>query len=147
VLNRPPWREAAILVTGANFGCGSSREAAVWALGEFGIRAVIAPSISDIFARNCVANGLLPVALDEGAAARLAALAGAPATAEMAVDLPRQVIEAGGERISFEVDAHARHCLVNGLDEIAVTLTLEAEIAAHERWLDVARRWRRPVRE
>lgn len=147
VLNRAPWREAAILVAGTNFGCGSSREAAVWALHEFGIRAVVAPSFSDIFARNCVSNGLLPAVLDEAAVARLAALAEDPAVATMTVDLPGQTISAAGERFSFDVDPYARHCLVNGLDEIAVTLTHEPQIAVYERWLDAARRWRQPVRE
>ena len=146
VLNRAPWCEAAILVAGANFGCGSSREAAVWALAEFGIRCVVAPSFSDIFAANCVANGVLPVTLGEAEVARLAALAGEPATAEMTVDLPAQEIRAGGDRIAFDVEPRAKHRLVNGLDEIAATLANEADIAAYERWLDAARRWRKPAR-
>ncbi|HUF87854.1 MAG TPA: 3-isopropylmalate dehydratase small subunit [Thermohalobaculum sp.] len=146
VLNRAPWRAAAILVAGANFGCGSSREAAVWALHEFGVRCLIAPSFSDIFARNCVANGVLPVTLDEDRVARLAALAGDPETAALSVDLPAQTIVAGGEQIPFEMDPYVRHRLINGLDEIAVTLTHEPEIAAHERWLGAARRWRLPAR-
>ncbi len=146
VLNRPPWRKAAILVGGANFGCGSSREAAVWALHEFGVRAVLAPSFSDIFARNCFANGMLPVVLAEEEVARLAALAEDPATATMIVDLPGQAVEAGGERFGFEVDAWRKHCLVNGLDEIDATLTDGDEIAAHERWLEAERPWRRPAR-
>ena len=146
VLNRDPWRGAAILVAGANFGCGSSREAAVWALHEFGIRCLVAPSFSDIFAANCVANGLLPVVLDEAAAARLAARAAAPATAAMTVDLPAQEVAAGDERLAFDIDPRAKHRLVNGLDEIAATLTHGADIAAYERWLDAERRWRRPAR-
>lgn len=146
VLNRPPWRKAAILVGGANFGCGSSREAAVWALHEFGVRAVLAPSFSDIFARNCFANAMLPVTLAEAEVARLAALAEDPATATMTVDLPGQAVAAGGERFRFEVDAWRKHCLVNGLDEIDATLTDGDEIAAHERWLEAERPWRRPAR-
>ncbi len=145
VLNRDPWRGAAILVAGANFGCGSSREAAVWALREFGIRCIAAPSFSDIFAANCVANGMLPVALDAPAVERLTALAGDPATAEMTVDLPAQEIRAAAERIAFGMDPRAKHRLINGLDEIAATLTHDAEIAAYERWLDAERRWRRPA--
>ncbi len=146
VLNRAPWLGAAILVAGANFGCGSSREAAVWALAGFGIRCVVAPSFADIFAANCVENGLLPVALDGEAVERLAALAAEPATAAMTVDLPAQEITAGAGRIAFEIDPRAKHRLINGLDEIALTLTHEQDIAAYERWLDAERGWRRPAR-
>lgn len=146
-LNHAPWREATILIAGPNFGCGSSREAAVWALMEFGIRAVLAPSFSDIFARNCVSNGVLPAVLDDAAAAQLGALAGRRATAMMTVDLPAQTVEAAGQRFPFDLEPYAKHRLINGLDEIAMTLTHAQAIEAHEAWLDAERRWRRPVRD
>ncbi len=133
ILNRSPWRAARILVAGANFGCGSSREAAVWALAEFGIRCIIAPSFADIFAANCCQNGLLPVALDPAVVAGLAALAASPESATMTADLVEQRITAfGGWEIPFTVDPYRRRQLLEGLDEIALTLAYEADIAAFE---------------
>ncbi len=133
VLNQPPYRDARILVAGANFGCGSSRENAVWALYDHGIRCVIAPSFGDIFYNNAVGYGLLPVVLDETKMRELmAAIAKAPAE-PVEVDLPAQRIRfPGGGVASFAIDAAAKHRLVNGLDEIALTLEREPQIAAYE---------------
>ena len=115
-----------ILVAGRNFGCGSSREHAPWALQDFGFQAIIAPSFADIFFSNCTKNGLLPVELAEDEC-RAVAEAG-----EAAVDLESQVVLAGGREFSFEVDPETKHRLLNGLDDIAVTLQDEAAIAAFE---------------
>lgn len=132
VLNQAPYRHAQVLVSGANFGCGSSRENAVWALYDYGIRCVIAPSFGDIFYNNAVGYGLLPVVLlPKQVEALLAELAAAPGT-EVEVDLSAQEVRFGAGVASFSIDAAAEHRLVNGLDEIALTLEREAEIAAFE---------------
>ena len=145
VLNRPPWRAARILVAGANFGCGSSREAAVWALAEFGIRCVIAPSFADIFAANCCQNGVLPVALGAAAVTELAALAAEPETATMTVDLVEQRVgTSDGRDISFDIDPYRRRQLLEGLDEIALTLAYDADIAAFEERRAAGCGWLRP---
>lgn len=136
VLNRPPWSGARILVAGRNFGCGSSREHAAWALHDFGIGAVVAPSLADIFRSNCVQTGIVPVVLPEAAVADLLARAGradpgAPLRAR--VDLETMRVEVhGGASHAFELDPHARRRLMEGLDDIALTLEREAEIAAYE---------------
>jgi 3-isopropylmalate/(R)-2-methylmalate dehydratase small subunit len=134
VLNRPPYREARILVAGENFGCGSSREMAVWAIAGLGIRVVIAPSFGEIFFANCFQNGLLPVTLPAQTVARMAErLEADPATARMTVDLERCEIRTGwGETIPFAVEALRRRMLLEGADEIALTLAREAEIAAFQ---------------
>jgi 3-isopropylmalate/(R)-2-methylmalate dehydratase small subunit len=133
VLNREPWRRARILVCGENFGCGSSREMAVWAIAAMGIRCLIAPSFGDIFASNCFQNGVLAVRLDRATVARLHALAADPATATMTVDLGCSTIRtASGEEIAFEVAPLERRALLEGLDPIGLTLTLEQRIAAFE---------------
>lgn len=137
VLNRAPWREAKILVCAENFGCGSSREMAVWALAGIGIRCVIAPSFGQIFFDNCFQNGLLAVRLPAPEVARLAQLAGDPATASMTVDLERQSINGA---IPFEVDALKKKMLLEGLDEIGLTLARKAAIDAFQK----ADRGRRP---
>jgi 3-isopropylmalate/(R)-2-methylmalate dehydratase small subunit len=133
VLNQAPFRGARILVAAENFGCGSSREMAVWALAGYGIRAVIAPSLGDIFRQNCTKNGLLPVLLPgESVAAMRGALHARPG-AEMTVDLEGQVVvDAGGARHRFEIDGFARHMLLTGQDEFALTAGHEAAIAAFE---------------
>jgi 3-isopropylmalate/(R)-2-methylmalate dehydratase small subunit len=121
ILNQPPYDRAQILLTGANFGCGSSREHAVWCLMAIGIRCVIAPSFGDIFYNNCFKNGLLAIRLEAGQVATLAAALSDDPT--LAVDLERQsVTTAAGQLQHFEVDAYKRHCLLNGLDEIGATL-------------------------
>jgi 3-isopropylmalate/(R)-2-methylmalate dehydratase small subunit len=125
----PAMEGAPILIAGANFGCGSSREHAVWALLDRGIRAVVAPSFSDIFASNAFKNGLAAVALDEEAIARLLDLA---RIVPVAVDLEQQFVVAGNEVFAFAFDPFRRDCLVKGLDEVALTLEQDAAIAAYE---------------
>ena len=121
---------AAILIAGSNFGCGSSREHAAWALAELGIRAVIAPSFSDIFAGNAFKNGIVTVVLEQAAVDRLL---DAAARHTLAVDLEAlTVTTSAGDHFTFEMDPFRRECLLNGLDEIALTLTHEAAIRAYE---------------
>jgi 3-isopropylmalate/(R)-2-methylmalate dehydratase small subunit len=142
VLNRPPYRQAKILVTGANFGCGSSREHAPWALLDFGIRCVIAPSFADIFYNNCFKNGILPIVLPEAEVAKLMEDAERGANAVVTVDLERQEITGpDGGRIGFEVDGFRRHCLLNGLDDIGLTLEKVAAIDAFEARARAATPW------
>ena len=125
----PGWSLPAnpILVTGANFGCGSSREHAPWALEDYGFRAVIAPSFADIFYSNCTKVGLLPVVLPEQDVRSLME------AGEAEVDLEAQVVRFGGREVGFEIDAEIKHRLLNGLDDIGVTLSQEAQIDAYER--------------
>jgi 3-isopropylmalate/(R)-2-methylmalate dehydratase small subunit len=132
-LNRPEYRGGKVLVAGENFGCGSSREHAVWALMDFGFRAVIAPSFSDIFRNNCLKNGMLPVSLPPAAVQGLLdALRDAPGSA-IGVDLPAQTVtEPSGEIHRFEIDPFAKTCLLEGLDEIALTLKSAGEIDRYE---------------
>jgi 3-isopropylmalate/(R)-2-methylmalate dehydratase small subunit len=133
-LNRAESQGATILLTGANFGCGSSREHAPWALADFGFRAIIAPSFADIFYANCCQNGLLPVVLTEAAVAELFERCAATKEFEVTVDLDaRAVSDAGGFRASFEVEEYRREMLLRGLDEIGRTLLDEPRIAAFER--------------
>lgn len=133
VLNFPRYQEASILVTEKNFGCGSSREHAPWALEDFGFRALIAPSFADIFANNCLKNGLLPVRLLEGEVAELMRRSEGFEPYELTVDLEnRIVVDEHGFLASFLIDDFARHCLMEGLDDIGLTLRHEAEIAAFE---------------
>ncbi len=133
VLNRAPYRDARIIVGARNFGCGSSREAAVFALDANDFRAVVAPSYGDIFFNNCFKNGVLPVVLDEAVVDRLrAGLRDAPG-ARLTIDLETQTVTGpDGARHPFDVDPFPKHCLVNGLDDIALTLEHEAEIDAFE---------------
>ena len=133
VLNQPDYAGASILVAGKNFGCGSSREHAVWALADFGFRAVIAPSFADIFANNCAKNGVLTVALSEDEVREIVRRAGENPHYELTVDLEqRKVHDERGFAASFEIDEFTRHCLLEGLDDIGLTLQHEAEIAAYE---------------
>jgi 3-isopropylmalate/(R)-2-methylmalate dehydratase small subunit len=143
VLNRKPYRHATILIAGANFGCGSSREHAPWGLADFGIRCVIAPSFADIFASNCVKNGILCITLPAHEVDVLMALAANPSASEMTIDLPLQVIvttEGPGHR--FEIEPARKTLLMAGLDETGVTLQHENDIARFE----LARVWREPWR-
>jgi 3-isopropylmalate/(R)-2-methylmalate dehydratase small subunit len=142
VLNQPKYRQAEILVAGENFGCGSSREHAPWALLDFGIRCVIAPSFADIFHGNCFKNGILPIALPAEVCEQLMADAALGQNARITVDLATQeVIRPDGTRISFEVDAFRKHCLLNGLDDIGLTLehapAIDAFEAKRASWLPV----------
>ncbi|MHA1536352.1 MAG: 3-isopropylmalate dehydratase small subunit [Alphaproteobacteria bacterium] len=142
VLNREPYRKATILVTGENFGCGSSREHAPWALLDFGIRCVIAPSFADIFHNNCFKNGILPIALPQERIDALMADAEKGANAVITVDLEKQEItRPDGETIEFEVDAFRRHCLLGGLDDISLTLAKDDRITAFEARRQRERPW------
>ena len=133
VLHAPPYRDASILVAGKNFGCGSSREHAVWALADYGFRVVIAPSFADIFANNSLKNGLLTVRLSEERIAEIMRRAREVEGYQLTVDLERLCVEDDrGFSASFTMDDFARHCLLNGLDDIGLTLQHEAEIAAYE---------------
>ena len=133
VLNKPPYRSAEIIVAGDNFGCGSSREHAPWALKDFGIKAIVSTSFADIFYNNCFKNGILPIVLPQEDVDKLMDDAERGANAKVTIDLENQVITGpdGGE-ISFEVDAFRKHCLLNGLDDIGLTLEKKAAIDAFE---------------
>jgi 3-isopropylmalate/(R)-2-methylmalate dehydratase small subunit len=123
VLNKPAYRKAEVLVAGENFGCGSSREHAPWALLDFGIRCVIAPSYADIFFNNCFKNGILPIALPQEQVDQLMADAEKGANARVSIDLEKQEItRPNGEVITFDIDPFRKHCLLNGLDDIGLTL-------------------------
>lgn len=140
ILNKEPFRKAAILVAGENFGCGSSREHAPWALLDFGIRCVIAPSFADIFYNNCFKNGILPLALPQDKTDIL--MADAKAEQELTIDLPRQVvIRQNGEEIAFDIEDFRKHCLINGLDDIALTLESADKIKSYEDTLRHDRPW------
>jgi 3-isopropylmalate/(R)-2-methylmalate dehydratase small subunit len=132
VLDDPAYRGATVLVTGPNFGCGSSREHAAWGIQDAGFRAVIAPSFADIFRSNCVKIGLLPVELDEPAVQSLLALAQRTSDATITIDLPSQTVNADGIESRFSIDPFWKECLLNGWDEIGLTLRQEAAIAAYE---------------
>ncbi|HEX2581128.1 MAG TPA: 3-isopropylmalate dehydratase small subunit [Dongiaceae bacterium] len=134
VLNRPAYRKARILVAGANFGCGSSREHAPWALLDFGIRCVIAESFADIFYNNCFKNGILPIALPKEDIQKLLDDAERGANAVISIDLEKEEIRGpDGGTISFTIDPFRRHCLLNGLDDIGLTLQKENRIEEYER--------------
>ena len=142
VLNKPAYRDASILVVGDNFGCGSSREHAPWALLDLGIRCVISTSFADIFFNNCFKNGILPIVLPDAERDALLSDAENGANARLTVDLEAQVItRPNGESIPFDVDPFRKHCLVNGLDDIGLTLQHAAEIDAYESQLASDRPW------
>ena len=134
VLNIPGYQDASVLVAGRNFGCGSSREHAPWALHDFGIRCIIAPTFADIFYNNCFQNGLLPITLPEEVVQQIIDKAQASPGISLNVDLDAQRIWDSSEEISvsFEVDPFRRQCLLNGLDDIGLTLQHEDKIAAYE---------------
>jgi 3-isopropylmalate/(R)-2-methylmalate dehydratase small subunit len=134
VLNQPHYLGASILVAGKNFGCGSSREHAPWALADFGFRAIIASSFADIFANNCLKNGLLPVVLNEEEVAAIMQNARSIDNYKLTVDLEqRSVVDDNGFSTSFAIDGFQRYCLMEGLDDISLTLLCEADIARYER--------------
>ncbi|EPX87549.1 3-isopropylmalate dehydratase, small subunit [Rubellimicrobium thermophilum DSM 16684] len=142
VLNKPAWRNAQILVTGDNFGCGSSREHAPWALLDFGIRCVISTSFADIFYNNCFKNGILPIVLPEAERDLCMRDAEKGANARMEVNLENQTITlSDGQVIRFEIDAFRKHCLLNGLDDIGLTLEKAAAISAYEAKVAQTRPW------
>jgi 3-isopropylmalate/(R)-2-methylmalate dehydratase small subunit len=142
VLNTPAYRDAQILVAGDNFGCGSSREHAPWALLDFGIRCVISTSFADIFYNNCFKNGILPIVLPQADVDKLMEDAERGSNATVTVDLESQTISGpdGGE-ITFEVDPWRKHCLLNGLDDIGLTLEKAAAIDAFEEKMRAERPW------
>ena len=142
VLNQAAYREAQILVAGDNFGCGSSREHAPWALLDFGIRCIIAPSFADIFYNNCFKNGILPIVLPQAEVDKLMDDAKRGPNATISVDLENQTINGpDGGTISFEVDGFRKQCLMEGLDDIGLTLQKAQAINAYEETLD-AQPWR-----
>ncbi len=142
VLNKPAYRDAQIIVAGDNFGCGSSREHAPWALLDFGVRCVISTSFADIFYSNCFKNGILPIVLLEDQVAVLMEDAEKGQNARITIDLESQkVTAADGEVFRFEVDAFKKHCLLNGLDDIGLTLEKVGSIDAFEAKAENARPW------
>ncbi|WP_415401153.1 3-isopropylmalate dehydratase small subunit [Tateyamaria sp. SN3-11] len=142
VLNQDAYREAEILVAGDNFGCGSSREHAPWAIKDFGIRCVISTSFADIFYNNCFKNGILPIALPAEAVDVLMKDAEKGANARMTIDLEAQTVTTSdGEVFSFEVDAFKKHCLMEGLDDIGLTMAKVDSIEAFETQASQARPW------
>ena len=142
VLNQPAYRKAQILVAGDNFGCGSSREHAPWALLDFGIRCVIATSFADIFFNNCFKNGILPVVLPQAAIDHLMDDAKKGENARITVDLESQTVTASdGKTFAFEVDAFKKHCLLNGLDDIGLTLEKASAIDSYEAKTATTRPW------
>jgi 3-isopropylmalate/(R)-2-methylmalate dehydratase small subunit len=145
-LNRPAWREAKIIVGARNFGCGSSREAAVYALYDYGIRCVIAPSFGDIFAGNAAQNGLLTAAVADNAAAALTRLLDETPDAPVTVDLEQQTIACRGETLRFTIDPVRRTRLLNGWDDVAMTESYVSEIAAFKAADRARRPWARPAK-
>lgn len=142
VLNQAAYRDAEILVAGDNFGCGSSREHAPWAIKDFGIRCVIAPSFADIFFNNCFKNGILPIVLPQDVVDVLMKDAEKGANARMTVDLVAQTVTTSdGEVFSFEVDAFKKHCLLEGLDDIGLTMEKAAAIDRFEATVGAERPW------
>lgn len=142
VLNQPAYRDAKILVTGENFGCGSSREHAPWALLDFGFRCVIAPGFADIFYNNCFQNGILPIMLPQADVDKLMDDASRGANATITVDLESQEIRGpDGRAIKFDIDPFRKHCLLNGLDNIGLTMEKHEHIQAFEEKAAVAKPW------
>jgi 3-isopropylmalate/(R)-2-methylmalate dehydratase small subunit len=142
VLNKPQYREASILVAGDNFGCGSSREHAPWALADFGIKVIISTSFADIFYNNSFKNGMLPIVLPQEQVDALMKDAEKGANARMTVDLENQIITSSdGVEFPFEVDAFKKHCLLNGLDDIGLTMEKESSITTFEGAAAQARPW------
>lgn len=142
VLNREPYKKAQIIVAGANFGCGSSREHAPWALLDFGIRCIIAPSFADIFYNNCFKNGILPIALPQSEVDKLMDDAGRGDNARITIDLEKQEISGpDGGVIKFDIDASNKKCLLEGLDDIGLTMARAANIENFENSDQSQRPW------
>ena len=142
VLNQPAYRQATILVTGENFGCGSSREHAPWSLLDFGIRCIIAPDFADIFYNNCFQNGILPIRLPQAEVDKLMDDASRGANATLTVDLESQEIRGpDGGVIKFDIDPFRKHCLLNGLDAIGLTLEKSQAIENFEKSAATSRPW------
>ena len=142
VLNQPRYQGASILIARSNFGCGSSREHAPWALQQYGFRAILAPSFADIFFNNCFKNGLLPIVLPESAIARLFDEVAAFPGYQLTVDLPRQVVvKPDGAELPFDIEPFRKECLIGGLDEIGLTLQHTDKIRAYEAARIAAKPW------
>jgi 3-isopropylmalate/(R)-2-methylmalate dehydratase small subunit len=142
VLNQPAYRKAQILVAGDNFGCGSSREHAPWALLDFGIRSVISTSFADIFYNNCFKNGILPIKVSKEDLGKLMDDAERGANATITIDLVNQEIHGpDGGMVKFDIDPFRKHCLLNGLDDIGLTLEKRDRIARYEEQAALARPW------
>jgi 3-isopropylmalate/(R)-2-methylmalate dehydratase small subunit len=142
VLNQPAYRKAQVLIAGANFGCGSSREHAPWALLDFGIRCIIAPSFADIFHNNCFKNGILPIPLPQETVDKLMEDARKGANAQLTIDLEKQeIVRPDGETIKFQIDGFRRHCLLNGLDDIGLTMQKGGDISGYETRQATAQPW------
>lgn len=142
VLNQPSYRDAKILVAGDNFGCGSSREHAPWAIKDFGISCIIAPSFADIFYNNCFKNGILPIKLPQEQVDKLLDDASRGANATVTIDLEAQEIKGpDGGTISFEIEAFRKHCLLEGLDDIGLTMKKQDSISSFEEKLTSVRPW------
>ena len=142
VLNKSQYRNAKILVAGDNFGCGSSREHAPWALLDYGIKVVISTSFADIFYNNCFKNGMLPIVLDEKEVTLLMEETERGSNATLSVDLESQEITTSdGNKINFKIDKFLKHCLLNGLDDIALTLEKNSEIGSYEDKIKSQRPW------
>ena len=142
LLNQPAYRNTKILIAGENFGCGSSREHAPWALMDFGIRCIVATSFADIFYNNCFKNGILPIVLPQEDVDKLMDDASRGANAVVTVDLETQTITGpDGGSIAFEIDPHRRHCLLNGLDDIGLTLQKEESITVFETKRETSQPW------
>ena len=142
VLNKPAYRNAKVIVAGDNFGCGSSREHAPWALADFGIRCVIAPSFADIFYNNCFKNGILPITLPQEDIDKLMDDAERGANAVISVDLEKQEIRGpDGGVVHFDIDPHLKHTLLNGLDDVGLTLQKKDSIDAYEAKAKAAHPW------
>ncbi len=142
VLNKPQYRNAQIIVAGDNFGCGSSREHAPWALADFGIKAVVSTSFADIFYNNCFKNGMLPIRLPQEQVDLLMRDSERGANARMTIDLEAQEITTSdGEKIHFDIDPFKKHCLLNGLDDIGLTLQKVSEIGDYETRMEQSRPW------
>lgn len=139
VLNREPYRHAKILIGGENFGCGSSREHAPWALLDFGITCIIAPSFGDIFYNNSFKNGILPVVLPQAQIDAL--MTAANAGREISIDLSEQKVVSGNEVFNFDIDPFRKHCLLNGLDDIGLTLEKKSYIDTYEERQSHAKPW------
>ena len=142
VLNQPRYQGASVLIARSNFGCGSSREHAPWALQQYGFRAILAPSFADIFFNNCFKNGLLPIVLPESAIARLFDEVYAFPGYQLIVDLPRQVVvKPDGAELPFDIEPFRKECLIGGLDEIGLTLQHTDKIRAYEAQRIAAKPW------
>jgi len=139
VLNKEPYNKSSILLAGKNFGCGSSREHAPWALLDFGIKCVISPSFADIFYNNCFKNGMLPIVLDQKQLEELVEYSERKEAIE--INLAEQKIKLGNKIISFEVDAYKKKCLLNGLDDIALSLEKSEKISSYEKNIQKTKPW------